>query len=254
MMSNRMSGYSSSGEVAGEDDIHGSFKQLRSPPLSRRNSDDLTDNDKEYDFDKAMLCIHQELHQLSNELNRKNEKHLQSTQGINENDNNHYNGVRAVPKIEISGCSRSLSKSLPDILTPNDIHTPNRLELAFNQDAAITPKTPFGVNMPIGIAPHPEVDPAGASASGFNTRATQLFSGILGCLRPVLNMIGKNKEMEKKSIDEWEVPFDSIRDLQWLGSGAQGAVFLGKLNGELVAVKKVKDKTGQYILPFILMT
>lgn len=41
--------------------------------------------------------------------------------------------------------------------------------------------------------------------------------------------------------DDWEIPFENITDLQWLGSGAQGAVFLGRLNGEEVAVKKVRD-------------
>ena len=41
--------------------------------------------------------------------------------------------------------------------------------------------------------------------------------------------------------DDWEIPFESISDLQWLGSGAQGAVFVGKFNTELVAVKKVKE-------------
>ena len=30
-------------------------------------------------------------------------------------------------------------------------------------------------------------------------------------------------------------------NLQWLGSGTQGAVFLGRLNGEMVAVKKVQS-------------
>ncbi|XP_048776064.1 mitogen-activated protein kinase kinase kinase 13-A-like isoform X2 [Ostrea edulis] len=44
-----------------------------------------------------------------------------------------------------------------------------------------------------------------------------------------------------KLADDWEIPFENITDLQWLGSGAQGAVFLGKLNGEEVAVKKVRD-------------
>jgi len=42
--------------------------------------------------------------------------------------------------------------------------------------------------------------------------------------------------------DDWEIPFENISDLQWLGSGAQGAVFLGKLQGELVAIKKLRDK------------
>lgn len=42
--------------------------------------------------------------------------------------------------------------------------------------------------------------------------------------------------------DDWEIPFESISDLQWLGSGAQGAVFRGQLRGELVAVKKVREQ------------
>lgn len=41
--------------------------------------------------------------------------------------------------------------------------------------------------------------------------------------------------------DDWVIPFEDISDLEWLGSGAQGAVFKGKLRGEWVAVKKVKD-------------
>ena len=43
------------------------------------------------------------------------------------------------------------------------------------------------------------------------------------------------------SSEEWEVPFEEISDLQWVGSGAQGAVFLGKLHGQEVAVKKVRN-------------
>ena len=44
------------------------------------------------------------------------------------------------------------------------------------------------------------------------------------------------------SSDDWEIPFEAIQDLQWLGSGAQGAVFMGKYNAEQVAVKKVKEE------------
>lgn len=42
--------------------------------------------------------------------------------------------------------------------------------------------------------------------------------------------------------DDWEIPFEAITDLNWLGSGAQGAVFSGKLRGEMVAVKKVQEQ------------
>lgn len=39
----------------------------------------------------------------------------------------------------------------------------------------------------------------------------------------------------------WEIPFESITSLEYLGSGTQGIVFLGNLRGEMVAVKKVKS-------------
>ncbi|KAK9401033.1 mitogen-activated protein kinase kinase kinase 13 [Crotalus adamanteus] len=43
--------------------------------------------------------------------------------------------------------------------------------------------------------------------------------------------------------DTWEVPFEEISELQWLGSGAQGAVFLGKFRTEEVAIKKVREQS-----------
>ena len=42
--------------------------------------------------------------------------------------------------------------------------------------------------------------------------------------------------------DDWEIAFEEIQDLRWLGSGAQGAVFAGTLGQEQVAVKKVKEE------------
>lgn len=45
------------------------------------------------------------------------------------------------------------------------------------------------------------------------------------------------------SDNNWEIPFETITHLEWLGSGSQGAVFSGQLNDRLVAVKKVKDKS-----------
>ncbi|XP_054879827.1 mitogen-activated protein kinase kinase kinase 12-like isoform X1 [Poeciliopsis prolifica] len=69
------------------------------------------------------------------------------------------------------------------------------------------------------------------------------LEGLFGCLRPVWTMIGKAYSTEHKHVldEEWEVPFEEISDLQWVGSGAQGAVFLGKLHGQEVAVKKVRN-------------
>ncbi|GAA6072798.1 mitogen-activated protein kinase kinase kinase 12 [Tachysurus ichikawai] len=69
------------------------------------------------------------------------------------------------------------------------------------------------------------------------------LEGLFGCLKPVWTMIGKAYSTENKQSQEesWEVPFEEISELQWVGSGAQGAVFLGKIHGEEVAVKKVRD-------------
>nr|XP_033794423.1 mitogen-activated protein kinase kinase kinase 12 isoform X2 [Geotrypetes seraphini] len=69
------------------------------------------------------------------------------------------------------------------------------------------------------------------------------LEGLFGCLRPVWTMIGKaySTEHKQQTEDTWEVPFEEIMDLQWVGSGAQGAVFLGQFHGEEVAVKKVRD-------------
>ncbi|XP_077128240.1 mitogen-activated protein kinase kinase kinase 13 [Ranitomeya variabilis] len=70
------------------------------------------------------------------------------------------------------------------------------------------------------------------------------LEGLFGCLRPVWNMIGKaySTDYKLQQQDTWEVPFEEISELQWLGSGAQGAVFLGKFRGEEVAIKKVREQ------------
>ncbi|KAG7313053.1 hypothetical protein JYU34_000135 [Plutella xylostella] len=43
--------------------------------------------------------------------------------------------------------------------------------------------------------------------------------------------------------DQWEVPFEAVSELVYLGSGAQGVVFSGMFRGEMVAVKKLRDKS-----------
>ncbi|KAM7044141.1 mitogen-activated protein kinase kinase kinase 13 isoform 1-T1 [Acridotheres tristis] len=77
----------------------------------------------------------------------------------------------------------------------------------------------------------------GSGSGGF-------LEGLFGCLRPVWNIIGKaySTDYKLQQQDTWEVPFEEISELQWLGSGAQGAVFLGKFRAEEVAIKKVRDQ------------
>uniref|UniRef100_H0XAT1 Mitogen-activated protein kinase kinase kinase 13 n=1 Tax=Otolemur garnettii TaxID=30611 RepID=H0XAT1_OTOGA len=78
---------------------------------------------------------------------------------------------------------------------------------------------------------------SGGSSGGF-------LEGLFGCLRPVWNIIGKaySTDYKLQQQDTWEVPFEEISELQWLGSGAQGAVFLGKFRAEEVAIKKVREQ------------
>lgn len=69
------------------------------------------------------------------------------------------------------------------------------------------------------------------------------MDGLLGCMRPVVSLLVKSNtnDTKQKGIEEWEIPFESITNLEWLGSGAQGTVFSGYLRNEIVAVKKVRD-------------
>lgn len=78
-------------------------------------------------------------------------------------------------------------------------------------------------------------------SSLFNYSTGKWFNGIIGCLKPFLGMLGP-KDVPNGFRDDWEIPFEQIKELQWLGSGAEGAVFMGKYNNEWVAVKKVKEK------------
>ncbi|KAL7734417.1 hypothetical protein ACLKA6_010746 [Drosophila palustris] len=82
-----------------------------------------------------------------------------------------------------------------------------------------------------------------ASAFGHPDKPIGWMYGLLGCMKPVLSFIGKAGVIEVKNqrSEDWQIPFESITDLEWLGSGAQGAVFSGKLKNEIVAVKKVKE-------------
>nr|XP_039262213.1 mitogen-activated protein kinase kinase kinase 13-B-like isoform X1 [Styela clava] len=71
-----------------------------------------------------------------------------------------------------------------------------------------------------------------------SSRNGWLSNRFWGCLEPLWKILSKPALDASK--DTWEIPFESIEDLEWVGSGAQGAVFHGKYNNKSVAVKKVK--------------
>lgn len=101
----------------------------------------------------------------------------------------------------------------------------------------------------------------GTSASGTPyTKTTGFMDNFLGCIRPLGCMRPFSFVYNKSSVietdggaaagvvgighyqrDQWEIPFEEILELEWVGSGAQGTVFSGKLQDEIVAVKKVRD-------------
>lgn len=78
---------------------------------------------------------------------------------------------------------------------------------------------------------------------GFHPEKQFSWVHLLNCIKPVFSFINNVNGAEHKSTknEDWEIPFEAIKDLEWIGSGAQGAVFSGKLLNEMVAVKKVRD-------------
>ncbi|XP_062463023.1 mitogen-activated protein kinase kinase kinase 12 [Pezoporus occidentalis] len=125
--------------------------------------------------------------------------------------------------------------------TPEQELTPTQCVLRDVLPPAPAPAAPPG---PAAAPPEPPRPlPAPAAHLRCQAGGGGLLEGLFGCLKPVWSMIGKAYSAESKSQQEdpWEVPFEEILDLQWVGSGAQGAVFLGRFHGEEVAVKKVRD-------------
>lgn len=83
--------------------------------------------------------------------------------------------------------------------------------------------------------------PPGAFGGG--PKPIGFMDSLFGCMRPMFSLISKATviDIKAKQGEDWEIPFEAISDLEFLGSGAQGAVFSGKLRNEIVAVKKVRD-------------
>lgn len=144
---------------------------------------------------------------------------------------------------------RSLSRSMPDItrhtleqkdfyypcktnnILPNAFERLNVVNSPFNNFDVITKGPVIGPNMADMIFYN-----APSTSNGFS-KARKMFSDLWGC---IVNF-GKGSNKDKK-VDDWEIPVSRILDLRLIGSGAQGAVYYGRLDGQPVAVKKVRDK------------
>uniref|UniRef100_UPI00358F959C mitogen-activated protein kinase kinase kinase 13-like isoform X1 n=1 Tax=Myxine glutinosa TaxID=7769 RepID=UPI00358F959C len=108
---------------------------------------------------------------------------------------------------------------------------------ALQQDRSIKSK---GLDQ-LGDATEVDADSRGRMHRSKSTGG--FLDGLFGCLKPVWSILGKaySTEYKLQQQDKWDVPFEEISELQWLGSGAQGAVFLGKFRSENVAIKKVRE-------------
>lgn len=117
------------------------------------------------------------------------------------------------------------------------------LQIHSQRSTPMEPLKPETLIKQVDVSP---VSPEGVEVGyrhGGGQQQINWFEGIIGCLRPVWTSIGKSALIEKQAQcdDHWEIPFEELSDLQWLGSGAQGAVFRGNRSGELVAIKKVRE-------------
>lgn len=73
----------------------------------------------------------------------------------------------------------------------------------------------------------------------YERRRSSLLQGLWACLAPVKAML--TSEGEKKKGDEFEIAFADIKELKFIGAGAQGSVHYGEYHGKKVAVKKIND-------------
>ena len=92
----------------------------------------------------------------------------------------------------------------------------------------------------VGVQPLALASPAGPRPLPLRPRRASWWDGFKTCLNPVMGYLKNEKKPVEKRAD-YEIPFADIRELDFIGSGSQGAVFVGEYLGEKVAVKKVKD-------------
>ncbi|XP_075990656.1 mitogen-activated protein kinase kinase kinase 12-like [Anticarsia gemmatalis] len=68
------------------------------------------------------------------------------------------------------------------------------------------------------------------------------MGGVMECFSTVLSLFNKT-DLSPTKEDDWEVPFTDLSEFLYLGAGAQGIVFRGNLKGEMVAVKKLRERS-----------
>ncbi|XP_041986458.1 mitogen-activated protein kinase kinase kinase 12 [Aricia agestis] len=94
------------------------------------------------------------------------------------------------------------------------------------------------------IGGHVSVDRYGLGSPVYDRDKKTMFwmGGVMDCFSTVTALF-RGTDYKQTKEDNWEVPFNAITDMVYLGCGAQGVVFSGQLNGEIVAVKKLREKS-----------
>ena len=85
----------------------------------------------------------------------------------------------------------------------------------------------------------------------FQARGSFLGIGnfMTACFYPVFKLWGGEKTApSQQPADLWEIPFSDIKELFFVGSGSQGAVFMGEYRGQQLAIKKVTEEKQTDIL------
>eukprot|EP00794_Sanderia_malayensis_P017368 gene17368-19106_t len=79
------------------------------------------------------------------------------------------------------------------------------------------------------------------SSSGTGLSKNGGLTGIFTtCLKPFCSLFLWKREKHKK--DPWVIAFNELTEIRLIGSGAQGAVFLGHYKNQEVAIKKVRNE------------
>lgn len=85
--------------------------------------------------------------------------------------------------------------------------------------------------------------PLGTASRDTESQKSQssLLDGLYNCFQPFVSLFYRSRTSEMED-DSWNIKFEDIKELKWLGSGSQGVVFLGVYKGQEVAVKKVRHE------------
>ena len=126
-----------------------------------------------------------------------------------------------------------------DIAAADTVESWRELELTEDASAAETDGNASWTEDSSGTLTEPDTTVKANAESG--RRRSSLMDGLWACLAPVAILLKGKERREEEQEDDFEIAFADIKDLDFVGSGAQGAVFCGEYKEECVAVKKVND-------------